>query len=406
MKKKILLLLTVLAGVLNVHANNSVTVGEVIVPQGGNGTISIALNNDDTFTAFTFKLTLPEGISFVLEEKDEKLRPTFTQGTRFDDHGINSSVDGQTATFGCLSVSSAPISGNGGVLLTVYVQADASLDVGTVLSATLSELTFTTPGEQEVNLSDVAFDITIGEARVLLDENSTTAPEEAKNVDVRVKRTINANEWSTICLPFAMTTAQLNAAFGEMGTGWKLADFKGYEKTEDDDENIVGISVKFDKATAIEANHPYLIKVSEAVSSFTVDGVDIDPEEEPMVAAVTRTRKQWSEFIGTYQAQTVVEDQRLFLSGNKFYYSSGATKMKAFRGYFDFYDVLSEVENANSRVRLVWDGQATTIAEIDAPNVLKGAVYNLNGQFMGTDVDLKSLPKGIYMVDGKKVVNY
>ena len=59
-----------------------------------------------------------------------------------------------------------------------------------------------------------------------------------------------------------------------------------------------------------------------------------------------------------------------------------------------------------SRIFFVYNGGTTSIGEISTPNVLQGAVYNLNGQFMGADVDLKSLPKGIYMVDGKKVVNY
>lgn len=406
MKKKFLVLLTILASFVSAYAGNGISVGAVSVPQGGTGTIDIELNNDDyEFTAFTFKLTLPEGLSFVLNASG---KPTFEKSTRFDDsHTVTSAVSGQVGSFGCLSGDKAAIKGKSGVLLKVYVKADAGLSVGKELTATLSELTFTTTSVTEVPFANVTAEITIDEARVLLDENSTAAPEASGGpVDVRVKRTIKANEWSTICLPFDMSTAQLDAAFGEMGTGWMLADFQGYETSEDDEENIVGISINFAKVTALEANHPYLIKVSEAVSSFTVDGVEIDPEEEPTVAAVKRTKKQWSEFIGTYQAQTVVDEQMLFLNGNKFYYSNGNTKMKAFRGYFDFYDVLSEVENANSRVLLVWDGQATTIAEIDAPNVLKGAVYNLNGQFMGTDVDLKSLPQGVYTVDGKKVVNY
>ena len=78
-----------------------------------------------------------------------------------------------------------------------------------------------------------------------------------------------------------------------------------------------------------------------------------------------------------------------------------------FHGYFDFYDVLTEVEEASvdSRILFVYDGGATSIEGISKPNVLNGAVYNLNGQFMGMDADLKSLPRGIYTVDGKKVVN-
>lgn len=390
---------------------NVIYVTPLLAPANSQVSLPIQMKNTAAIRGFQFDLYLPEGVTVVRNDKG-RIQGALTASRlpEDDEHTLTLSEQEDGAIrFLCGSQYDECFTGNDGEIATLSIQISGSVAIGDypiiLRTVKLTETDISKFYETEELESTITVTAP-ADGRVVLDENSTTAPAPAENVDVRVKRTINANEWSTICLPFAMTTAQLNAAFGEMGTGWKLADFKGYETTEDDDENIVGISVKFDKATAIEANHPYLIKVSEAVSSFTVDGVDIDPEEEPMVAAVTRTRKQWSEFIGTYQAQTVVEEQRLFLSGNKFYYSSGATKMKAFRGYFDFYDVLSEVENANSRVRLVWDGQATTIAEIDAPNVLKGAVYNLNGQFMGTDVDMKSLPKGIYMVDGKKVVNY
>ena len=39
-----------------------------------------------------------------------------------------------------------------------------------------------------------------------------------------------------------------------------------------------------------------------------------------------------------YVAGTTVEDQMLFISGGKFWYSTGLTKMNGYRAYFDFYD--------------------------------------------------------------------
>jgi len=54
------------------------------------------------------------------------------------------------------------------------------------------------------------------DSRVVLDETSTTAPKASNGaVDVLVKRTIKANEWSTICLPFTMTETQVKTAFGD-----------------------------------------------------------------------------------------------------------------------------------------------------------------------------------------------
>ena len=234
------------------------------------------------------------------------------------------------------------------------------------------------------------------DGRVRLDENSTVMPEAAEGVDVKVLRTIKANLWSTLCLPFGMTAEQVTAAFGE---GVQLADFNGYETVKDGDD-IVGVTVKFNSISAIEANHPCLIKVTEQVTEFTADNVTIDPEEKPVVAAVERTSKQWSELIGTYVAQTEVPEKTLFLSDNKFWYSTGATKMKAFRAYFNFYDVLTEVDEAFSRFTLVFEEETTGIKSIDNGQLTidNGAVYDLQGR------RVKNPKRGLYILSGKKVV--
>lgn len=385
--------------------------------------LSVRMKNTADIRGFQFDLYLPEGVAVVTNDKG-RIQGALT-GARLpedDEHTLTLSEQPDGAIrFLCGSQYDECFTGNDGEIATLSIQISGNTALGDypiiLRTVKLTETDISKFYETEEVESTITVTVP-ADGRVLLDENSTTSPESAENVDVRVKRTINANEWSTICLPFAMTTAQLNAAFGEMGTGWKLADFQGVEPETDADDNTVGLSINFDKATSIAANHPYLIKVSEAVNSFTVDGVDIEPEDEPSVdqdeyITGSGTKKDpyvyhYNSFVGTYVANTTVPDLCLFLSGNKFYYSNGATKMKAFRGYFDFYDVLTEVENApaSSRVFFVYDGGTTAIEEINKPNVLKGAVYNLNGQFMGADVDLKSLPKGIYTLDGKKVVNY
>ena len=225
-------------------------------------------------------------------------------------------------------------------------------------------------------------------------------PEAANGVDVRVKRTIKANEWSTLVLPFAMTAEQVKSAFGN---DVQLADFTGYTIEEDEDENIVGIQVNSSAITAVQANHPCLIKVSTKVEEFTVDGVDISPEDEPENAVVDK-RKEWSKLVGTYVAGTEVPEYCLFLNGNNFWYSTGATNMKAYRAYFDFSDVLTEVEYAEAKIRIIVNGNATAIESIGVNGEEPQGVYTLQGVSLGENVDVDNLPKGVYVVNGKKVI--
>lgn len=222
-----------------------------------------------------------------------------------------------------------------------------------------------------------------------LDENSTTAPESANDAKVLVKRTINANEWSTICLPFTMTEAQVKAAFGD---GVKLGDFKGYDYSNGQ------ITVNFDATTAIVANHPYIIKVANAVSEFTAEGVTINPQEAEVNLGSSRKPKS---FIGNYVAGTTLGKGTLFLNDGKFWYSVGTTKIKAFRGYFDFVDLLPDFENnyPDARVYISLDGETTLIKDIQSAQG-NDAVYTLDGR----RVSRTPQTKGVFIQNGKKVV--
>lgn len=407
MKKKILMLLTVLAGFVSAYADNGISVSAVSIPQGGSVTINIELNNDDyEFTAFTFKLTLPEGLSFVLNSSG---KPMSEMSDRFDEtHTVTSAVSGQVGSFGCLSGDKAAIQGKGGVLLKVPVKADAELAIGTDMEATLSEITFTTTSVTEVNFDDVKVSISIkAKEYTILDETSTTAPEASDGeVTVKVKRTIKANEWSTLVLPFDMTEEQVKEALGE---DVQLAEFTDYE-AEYDGDDVTSLTVNFEATDLTEGfygNYPYLVKTSKDITEFIVTAT-VDPDENEAVAEYDngrtgKNRKVYGSLIGTYHAGDAIPANGLFLNGNKFYYSTGKTKIKAFRAYFMFNDVLSSME-AEANMRFIVDEQPTTIEGIGTSNVLKGSVYNMNGQLVGKDLDVNTLPKGIYFVDGKKVV--
>ena len=397
-------LLTALVACVAAQADNLV-VKNVTVPQGGKATVEVELNNPDhEFTAFQMALELPDGISGVLNAKDKL---TIKDGDRFDDHGLSASSISGGFQFACLSNTSAPISGNSGVLFSFDIAADANLEVGQVLEAKFTGIAFTTTGQAvEITMDDVTFTLTVVENRVVLDENATVAPEASEGaVNVKVLRTITADTWSTICLPFAMTEEQVADAFG---ADVQLADFTGYDATYDEaEENVLSLQINFETVSAIEANHPYIIKIAQNVTEFSVDGVTIDPEEAPSVSFGYESGKGKNkvyhpiDFTGTYVAgfdffndATV---QAVFLSGNKFWYATEATKsMKGFRAYFDFDDVLAEV--AESEVKMFIDGQPTRIDEMANGQSVNGQWYDLSGR------KVSRAQKGVYVIDGKKVI--
>lgn len=411
MKKKFILMLTLLAGGLSANADNVISVSSADVMQGSTGVISIDLNNTDVIASFQLDVTLPDGFSFALRDEpvidditgDQKVdgegNPVFEKvidavtTTRTANHEINSNQSGQTATFIVASMGGKNVIGTSGAILNVKITSDGSQDIGDKFPASVSNIVLSKQGAIKENISNADFNITVIENRIVLDEKSTTAPEKATGVNVKVKRTINANEWSTICLPFAMDEVQVKAAFGN---GVLLKDFSSWSSEEDDEGDIVEIKIGFNDVTAIEANHPYLIKVGSNITEFDVDGVDIDPDDEPE-KVVGKKKAEKGTFTGVYEAETILEEGSLFLNGNKLYYSDGLTKIKAFRGYFTFADELANKIIGARSIEIDVDGTTGINNAIrELPN--DGNYYNLKGQRVETP------SKGVYILNGKKVV--
>jgi hypothetical protein len=394
MKRLIFILVAAICGLRTVRATDNIVVPNLTISQGGEGLIDIQLNNELPYVTFAFTLNLPEGINYVdMEVSEERFAPQAGEYLPIKDP----SDDGRSIGLGSLAITENSFAGNSGTLVTVKITADETLEIGTILNATITGIKFST-NDEEKPLADIAFTITIGEpadTRTILDENSTTAPTNATGVDVRVLRTIKANEWSTICLPFAMSESKVKAVFGN---DVELANFSSWLSEEDDDGNIVSITIGFTDVTEIEANHPYIIKVAEAISEFTIDGVNIEVEEEPTVQ-VGKKKAERGYFTGCYLAKTVVPENNLFLNGNKFWYSKGLTKMKAFRGYFELADVLTSVEEAGSRIMMSFNSETTGIRDVNGKKEdVRCAVYDLQGRKV-----LKPV-KGLYIKNGRKEV--
>lgn len=388
------------------QGGNRLTATDVTVNPGGKTalTIGAAFEKAD-FIGYQLDITLPKGLSL---QAGADGRPAATSLTVLDVTGsvYASTAASTTYRFVASKMGNPVIPAGSYALLSVTILADESLTVGEVMNGALSAIKFSDATQHGTDLADVSFSVAISN-EVVLDENAATLPEAAEGVDVRVKRTINGGEWSTLCLPFAMTEAQVKAAFG---SDVQIGDFAGTDSEFDDDDRVVGITVNFDDVTSIEANHPYIIKVSETIEEFTVSGVDIDADEDGACVEFDNGRSGsrrvvYSGFYGTYHAGTVLGEFTLFLSDNKFWYSAGQTKMKAFRAYFDFLDILTDVEEGGYDARVVMRfggaGEASGVRSAAmALRLAAGQCYDLQGRRVESPI----MRKGLYISDGRKVV--
>lgn len=228
---------------------------------------------------------------------------------------------------------------------------------------------------------------------ITLDENSESNTIEAKTgVNVTLKRTMVANEWNTICLPFYVSKEQATAAFGE---GVKIAELNA---------NSTGNTLSFNSVEAISATKPYLIKPSKENTSneYVFKNVNVAKNDPDAVFTTDELA-----FVGIYNMVDITKNVTEVLydtyyaaflgDGNKIYKTDGSgNKTKGFRAYF-------AIPNgaAASALRVVIDGTATSIKNIDSEVVeSNSAVYNLQGQ----RVNGNNLTPGIYVKAGKKFV--
>ena len=125
-------------------------------------------------------------------------------------------------------------------------------------------------------------------------------------------------------------------------------------------------------------------------------------DNEPAVTVGRTSKGTFGSFTGSYVPVTI-DEECLFLSGNKFWYSIGQTLMKGYRAYFYFQDVVADYYDsagATTRISMRFDGGvATGIAGIAGSRQETVSTYDLQGRKIA-----KPIVKGLYIRDGKKIV--
>lgn len=224
---------------------------------------------------------------------------------------------------------------------------------------------------------------------------------EAKNnATVTLTKPLLANVWNAICLPFSMTEQQVRNAFGENA---RIAEFK---KVDESGKKAVA-SFGMHYYQLITAGKPCLIKPSQVNDTYTIKGVTIDAEQALTIAD---SNKKF-DFVGTYALTTMPANSH-FLGSNdgKLYYITADKKISGLKAFFQ------PVSTSNAKLSIAFDktdnspdNNTTGIEAIkdytdqdSANSSANKGIYNINGQFVGTNPAI--LSQGIYVVNGKKFI--
>ena len=218
-----------------------------------------------------------------------------------------------------------------------------------------------------------------------LDEESAEAPTSGNPVKIYLKRSLVAKTatesgtaWNTICFPFAMTADQISDQLGEGVIIKELSSVVINGEHAD---------LNFTQVDNIEANKPYIMQLDEAKSELKLRHMTLNSSTN-----LTQT-VGGIDFIGNYVNPTVMANTGgtdFYVLNDKFFSSTGNTKIKAYRAYF-------HVPAAAGIKSIGFEGEIPTGIEGIAADTLESTIYDLSGRRVGTPA------KGLYIINGKKV---
>ena len=201
-----------------------------------------------------------------------------------------------------------------------------------------------------------------------------SAETDIDNVNVTVTKAMTANVWNTFVVPFDM----------DIPSDWTVMEPTAFN----------GSTLTFGNASSIKAGKPYIVKPTEAVTSFSATGVTLKKDLDPTtVGDVTMT--------GTYSKIDAIDysTQDSYVIGVKnsvssLYKVNSTVSLKPFRAYFT---VAAESEVKANVISLNFDDETTGIINLN-DNENDNEIYDLSGRRVAKPTH------GLYIVNGKKFV--
>lgn len=230
-------------------------------------------------------------------------------------------------------------------------------------------------------------------------DNWTNGAGKMQVADVTFTRNITtAGGWYTLCLPFDIDETQLKDAFGEN------VDLEEYESAENGDN----VTFNFHKVNELKAGHPYLIRVVDNdFSSYTFKDVTISGND---ISSVDMGNGYTFQGTAQYNSEDITADKyegraRFLNAKAKLVRPKSNGKILPTRCFF-LYPEGTTTESAKN-VSFTFDNDTPTginAVDIDEEDIQKvdNRIFSITGQYLGTD--FSRLPKGLYIVNGKKVM--
>ena len=247
---------------------------------------------------------------------------------------------------------------------------------------------------------------------LVLDEDETL--DDSRNLTKATMvfhRTFTTKQWNSLILPVDMTADQVKAAFGSDA---KIARFNRLQ------DKWIYFETQTENNLHIEKNVPYIIKPTKEPTAvnrtynvggentkhinglvYTVTGIAYDNQTATLQHEDTEYTNGMKHY-GSYENPTCVPADSYILhrSGDMVHTAVEHKNIKSYRTWLR--ETTPSGETLQMRVEQN-DGPSTGIKVIEETAKNANAVYNVNGMRMNSS-NTNNLPKGVYIINNKKVV--
>ena len=242
-------------------------------------------------------------------------------------------------------------------------------------------------------------------------ETSKSLSETVKDKDItgkvpsiKIDRSFVADGgWYSICLPFSLTADDINKQF-------KGAEFQDFNGVEQQDKTI---NLKFKKVTTTEAGKPYLIKPKKDITAADLTfinklieqttPVDVNHKLDSDANKTFTFKGVFSPF--TANSEELADKNIKFLSGEKgldLVSPNGTGTMKCYRAYFVFPGKKGIVE---TEAKITNHDEATAVQPVKRQEAeTEHVVFSISGQKVAKVKNASQLPKGVYIINKKRIM--
>lgn len=271
--------------------------------------------------------------------------------------------------------------------------------------------------------SEIQEDGTLADCNILVLDEDYTLDENRKyeNAKMVFHRTFSKDKWNSLILPVDMTSSQIAEAFGEGTLISKYDQVKGtyilFEPVKTETEGYL-----------LHANTPYIIRPTKEPENFdnweykaydqsyrTITGPVYMVNSGISYSGLPQYLKYDDKakctlltHCGSYEKPTAVSEGSYMLNGGDLYHTAMEHQVKAYRCWLEEKNPTAGSKPAGFSLQLAFtkpfDDTSTGIHVIEEneQNGAKG-IYSLSGMRMDQRSGGK-LPKGIYIINNKKVI--